>query len=261
MKYARRKIRDKAFCILVVEAGPRARPETNGQPRRVAPTFTSSASPATRRLVFLFRPAEFDRHIDPVTVGILDAVVGILVGFGIDLGVESRFFEPASDFVEIIDLETEMIDALLLVFALDLDQRDVDVAVGHVDRAAESALGLQAENLLIKLHHLLPVFRHHRDVSYFGSVHPCLLCIDANGSERIEPRRVLPLDLPPLYFRHAGESAVAALARRRPGRALDGKMARPENVAAADVTAHAQAFAIVPAGEIALALEQLGGLE
>ena len=56
-------------------------------------------------------------------------------------------FKSALDVVEIVDLEAEMIDAFLLVVAFDFDERDVDVAVRHINRAAESALGFQAEYL------------------------------------------------------------------------------------------------------------------
>src|SRR6266542_3182758 len=77
-----------------------------------------------------------------------------------------NFMNP---FLEVVDLEAEMIDALSLIVALDFDERDVDVAVGHIDRPAESMLRLQAEHFLIELHHFIAILRHHRDMPNFWS--------------------------------------------------------------------------------------------
>src|SRR6185312_4277619 len=105
------------------------------------------------------------RHINPVSVWILDSMVGILVGLGVDLGGKSGVVQPALDLIEVVDLKSKVVDALLLVFSLNFNERDVDVAVRHVYGAAKSALGFQSKNLLIKLDHFFPVFGHHRYVS------------------------------------------------------------------------------------------------
>src|SRR5258706_15020140 len=114
----------------------------------------------------LLRPAPMHRHIDPVAIGILDSMIGILIGFGVDLGVKTRVFQALLDVVEIIDFEAKVADAFLLIFALDFNQCDVDIAIRHVNRPTESALGLEAENFLVELHHLVAIFGHHRDMSY-----------------------------------------------------------------------------------------------
>ena len=62
-----------------------------------------------------------------------------------------------------------MINALFLIVALDFDERDVDVAVGHIDRPAKSTLRLQAEHFLIELQHFIAILRHHRDMPNFRS--------------------------------------------------------------------------------------------
>src|SRR5437879_5382809 len=96
----------------------------------------------------LFRPAAMDRHIDPMAIGILDSMVRVFIRLRVDFGVKSCFLQSALDVVEVVDLEAEMVDALFLVVAFSFDERDVDVAVRHINRPAESALGLQAENFL-----------------------------------------------------------------------------------------------------------------
>ena len=58
---------------------------------------------------------------------------------------------------------------LFLIFPFDFDQGDVDIAIRHVNRAAESSLRLQAKNFLIELDHFLAIFRHNRYVRYFRS--------------------------------------------------------------------------------------------
>ena len=64
-----------------------------------------------------------NRHVDPMSVGILDSVVGILVGFRIDLGIKTRFLQSALDLLKIIDFKAKVVDAFLLVFAFDLSAR------------------------------------------------------------------------------------------------------------------------------------------
>src|SRR6185436_15971174 len=107
------------------------------------------------------RPAQIDGHIDPIAVWVLDAMIGVLVRLGVDLRVHPGFAQPPLDVVKVVDFEAEMIDALFLIVALHLDQRDVDVAVGHIDRAAEAALGLQTKYFLIEFHHFFAILRHH----------------------------------------------------------------------------------------------------
>src|SRR5258705_5252794 len=63
----------------------------------------------------LLWPASVDRHIDPVSVGVLNSVVGILVGLRIDLRVESRCLQSTSDVVKIVKLGTATTDGLLLI--------------------------------------------------------------------------------------------------------------------------------------------------
>src|SRR5262245_41393302 len=110
-----------------------------------------------------------DRHIDPMAIRILDSMIRVLIRLRIDLAVKSGFLQPALNVVKVIDFEAKMVDALLLVLSLDFDEGDVDVAIGHINRAAESPLGLQAENLLIELDHFLAILRHHRHMSDFRS--------------------------------------------------------------------------------------------
>src|ERR1051325_11523062 len=121
------------------------------------------------RALRLSGPAPVDSHIDPVAVRILNPVVRILIRFRIDLGGKAILLEPSLDIVQIINLESNMVDAFFLVIPFDFDQRDVDVAIGHIDCAAESALRLEPENFLVKLDHLLTIFGHHRNVSDFRS--------------------------------------------------------------------------------------------
>src|SRR5262245_24111299 len=109
------------------------------------------------------------RHIDPMAIRILDSMIRVFIRLRIDLGVKSSFLQAALNVVEVIDFETEMVDALLLILSLDLDEGYVDIAVGHINRAAESPLGLQTENLLIELDHFLAILRHHRHVPDFRS--------------------------------------------------------------------------------------------
>jgi hypothetical protein len=68
-----------------------------------------------------------------------------------------------------------MVDPLFLIVPFNLDQRDVNVAIGHIDRAAESALRLQTKYFLIELHHFFAILGHHGHVSDFWSRHHCLL--------------------------------------------------------------------------------------
>src|SRR4029453_11838018 len=110
-----------------------------------------------------------DRHIDPMAIRILDSMIRVFIRLRIDLSIKSCFLQSALNVVEIIDFEAEMVDALLLIITLNFDERDVDVAIGHINRAAESPLGLQTENFLIELDHLLAILRHHRHVPDFRS--------------------------------------------------------------------------------------------
>src|ERR1043165_3651510 len=116
----------------------------------------------------LSRPANLHRDIDPAAVGVLHAVVRVLVRLGVDHDRKAGILQTLLERFDVVGLEADVIDAFGLVVALDLDQGYVDVAVGHVDRAAAPALRLEAENLLVKFHHLGTVSRHHRDVPDFG---------------------------------------------------------------------------------------------
>src|SRR4030095_14753215 len=110
-----------------------------------------------------------DSHIDPMAIRILDSMIRVFIRLRIDLSVKSCFLQSALNVVEVIDFEAEMVDALLLIITLSFDERDVDVAIGHIDRAAKPAFGLQTKNFLIELDHFLAILRHHRHVPDFRS--------------------------------------------------------------------------------------------
>src|SRR5688572_21156653 len=196
------------------------------------------------------------RHIHPMAVGILDAMIGILIRFGIDLGVKPCLLQSPLDVVEIVDLEAEMIDALFLVVAFGFDERYIHVAIGHINSPAEAALGLQSEYLLIELHHFFAILCHHRNMSNFRAHFPTSV-----WSKVIEFGGILPLDLSSLRIGNFRESAVEVRARRRPSRTLQGEIRRPKNIGAAWIFTHAQAFLIVPTADKALPLEQLRWLK
>src|SRR5688572_16213636 len=105
----------------------------NVSKNRMPIRFIEASSPWLSSARELFRPAAMHRHIDPMAVGILDAMIGILVRFGIDLGVKPGFLQSSFDVVEIVDFETEMIDSLFLLVAFDLDESDIHIAVCHVN--------------------------------------------------------------------------------------------------------------------------------
>ena len=60
---------------------------------------------------------------------VLHSVVGVLIGLGVDVHGETLGFEFAFNVLQVVDLEAEMIDAFPLIFPLDLDERDVDIAI------------------------------------------------------------------------------------------------------------------------------------
>src|SRR4029453_7054462 len=101
-----------------------------------------------------------DRHIDPMAIRILDSMIRVFIRLRIDLSIKSCFLQSALNVVEIIDFEAEMVDALLLIITLNFDERDVDVAIGHINRPAKTAFGLQTKNFLIELDHFLSFLLH-----------------------------------------------------------------------------------------------------
>src|SRR5215204_1141958 len=86
----------------------------------------------------LLRPAQVDRHVDPIAVGILDPMVGVFICLHVNFRGKTGILEPAFDLIKIVDLKTKMIEALLLILTFGFYERDIDTAVGHVDRASET---------------------------------------------------------------------------------------------------------------------------
>src|SRR6266498_335462 len=79
---------------------------------------------------------------------------------------------------------------------------------------------------------------------------------DILSSKRIKLNRVLPLNLPLLLFRDVDKTQVGVLPGVGPRRGRQRKMARPQNIRAAEIAPHPKTHAIVPASEITLTLEQ-----
>src|SRR5262249_23830355 len=77
----------------------------------------------------------------------------------------------------ILDLESEVIEAVRLAFGLVLEQRQRDVPVGHVDRlAARGALGRQPrhlECLLVEFGQTLGFERDDREMTDFRPLSHC----------------------------------------------------------------------------------------
>src|SRR5512145_1875973 len=96
-------------------------PSKNRMPIR----FIEASSPWLSSARELFRPAAMHRHIDPMAVGILDAMIGIFVRFGIDLGVKTGFLQPPFDVFKVVDFEAEVVDPFLLVVAFGFDESDI----------------------------------------------------------------------------------------------------------------------------------------
>src|SRR6266436_9870943 len=98
------------------------------------------------RTRLLFGPTAMNSEVDPSTVRILDTVIGIFIGFRVDLFWKAGFLQSPLDVFQIVDLETVVVDPFLLIVTLNFNESDVDVTVRHIDGASKSPFRLQAEN-------------------------------------------------------------------------------------------------------------------
>src|ERR1051326_1370502 len=140
-------------------------------------------------LHLLMRPAVL-RQVDRIAVRIVHPVFGLAVRRPLGrVGRRAPLLAARDQVSDAVDLEAEMIDALLELVALDQalrpdrNDRQIDVAVGQVGRGADALDDREPERVGVKLDHAVDVFGQDGEVADAG--HGSLRCEAALSLPRI----------------------------------------------------------------------------
>src|SRR5262245_55388910 len=115
------------------------------------------------------------RKVDRIAVGIPDAGFRLAVGRSfLDVGRGAPLLAHRNQGLDALHLETEMIDPLLELIALDFafgadrDDRQVDVTVGEIGGGPHALDDLEAERIGVEFHQSIHVLRENGEMADAG---------------------------------------------------------------------------------------------